>query len=110
MKPSDYRAAMELIQEQREAALAELKQKEFMLMRKYAFSNNSIEVGSIIESENGDIIRVTKIKFSRNPLITNGLPCCVYIGDQLTRKLKPRVNPIELRLWQDNVKKVIGDE
>lgn len=76
------------------------------LLIEYAESNNTIPLGSIIES-NEMIILVDKIKYSY------GLyepPYCVYHGVMLTKKLIPFKNGERCCIRQNNNIKVLNKE
>lgn len=63
--------------------------KRRSLAKEYAFSNNYIKIGDIIE-DHYQIIKVRKIKFTISSSISKELPYCVYEGELLTKTLKVR--------------------
>lgn len=53
----------------------------------YAMANKKADIGDIVQIEYGDIIIVEKIQM---PMFYHGdLPCVVYIGTMMTKKLEP---------------------
>lgn len=101
MTPEQYEARFEMIN--RERNLQELE-----LVKEYAFANNTIKVGDIVE-DHCSTIMVEKVMFARNGeqvSRTLQLPCCVYEGKELTKKLVPRKDGARRKIWQTNLKKV----
>lgn len=94
MTPEQYEARLKMIREERE-------NQEIKLAKEYAFGNNTIKVGDIVE-DHCSSIEVEVIKFTRSI----SLPCCVYEGKELTRKLVPRKDGARRTVYQSNIKKV----
>lgn len=57
-----------------------------LLAREYAFHNNPVKTGDIIE-DHYQILKVEKIHFSKGT--SDQLPYCIYEGKRLTKKLEP---------------------
>lgn len=69
------------------------------LTREFALSNNTVEIGDVIEDSRG-AIKVTSIEVGRT---LNSLPCCVYKGTVLTKKGVPSKRGTVRAVYQDNV-------
>lgn len=106
MTQDEYRARIKQIREERHAMEQAFLNRERQVHRDFAFSNNTINPGDIVKAHNGDIIQVNQVKFA-TPRTQDGVSMCVYVGLQLTKKLEPRVHPIELKVWQNNVTEVL---
>jgi len=110
MTPDEYVTRLKSIEDRKVELLQAMDEESIQLAREYAFGGNTVKAGDILESVNGDIIMVDRVKFTRSTINNNGLPCCVYEGNQLTKKLQPRANPIRLKLFQPNVAKVVQND
>lgn len=69
----------------------------------YAMSNNPYNVGDILQSDFGIILKVEKVRVARK--WSDMLPECVYIGQQLTKKLEPHKRPDVRQLYQSSIAK-----
>ena len=59
-----------------------------LLGRTYAAGNRKYQVGDILKSHQGDIIKVERISWSLG--IGKSYPECVYVGKELRKDLQPK--------------------
>jgi hypothetical protein len=72
-----------------------------LIQKEYAFSNNTVKEGDIVEDRNGKI-KVEKIFYSSGYL--RGFPCCVYRGVELKKDGTPTKKGDKRDVWQTNLK------
>ncbi len=92
MTPEEYTEKLNVIK-------AEYESNRKRLAAEYAFSNNDVTIGDIIEDHCGKIV-VESIKFAQ----INPFPSCVYYGTQLTLKGEPRKDGKQRGVHQMNMK------
>jgi len=91
---------------QREELKQEYDVKEKKLCREYAFSNNPVNLGDIIEDDNGTRLCVTEIKYHIGNSMKNELPFCVYYGEEYTKQNRPRKYAQVKSIYQQRVVKI----
>jgi hypothetical protein len=83
------------------AVVANFEQAKTEIYRKYCFANNPYKKGDII-TDPVVTIRIEEITFSKQGFL-NGEPCCVYIGEVLTKKLEPRKDGAKASIYQSRI-------
>lgn len=88
------------------------KKERDALVIEYAKANNPYKVGDILKTDNGTIIRVEKITYSRGStfLSESPFPYCNYEGPALKKDLTPRkVSPTRGYITQPRVKEKLSE-
>lgn len=79
--------------------------EKMKVYRTFAFTNSPYKKGDILEG-NTEIIRVESIKY--HIMFHEGISECVYLGERLTKKLKPYKKSKGGRIYQSAVKRKLG--
>lgn len=76
-----------------------------LLGRTYAAGNRKYQVGDILKSDYGTIIRVDRVSWMLG--LNNQYPECVYVGKELRRDLQPKKIDKTYKMLQSRVDKRI---
>ena len=92
MTKEEYNQQMKLAE-----ALYQSNRKQ--IMKEFAFSNNTVKAGDIIEDHIGSI-KVELVQFCK---VSSEFPECVYTGTELKKDRTPKAKEPQRQVFQSNL-------